>query len=557
MTAVGLRVLTLAFPDPDIQPISSNDFQPVNASLSYSLAEAGNIRTLSTTGATPGHDIDGLLYTPTLPHGTCPQASSVIPRNATRETNLPKDTDIFWVALAPWINANCTLEYLAAVRGTSAQAFMFYLLDNGTQIPPVADDPVWSLGDGGRWKTTNKLPVYAISSMIGQTVMRNLANYSGNLTTVPNGHELANEWPSMDYIRLAVELDIDSSERLPSLWIFLLIVLGILILIIAATSCTMHWVQRRRRERLRRRVARGDVDLEALGIKRLTVPQDVIDKMPLYTYSDNSTDTEKPAETVRPNQPPTNPVTLQAHPQLHTTYFSQATCPICLEDYEPGVTTVRELPCRHLFHPDCVDSFLRQNSSLCPMCKKTVLPTGYCPAVITNAMVRRERMVRRIRERVVAPPESNPTANAQQGHRIMIPRVSTVLRSAVASGRRVFSAPILSGTTQTLRTTPTTSQSLEMRTASSPLDYAAASTVDVSRPAPAAVIGPLSDHGCPPSPETTSPPTDRQGRREWARQRAVAMLRQRRSIQDREIEAEAARAPLWRKLVGKIWPGFA
>lgn len=47
----------------------------------------------------------------------------------------------------------------------------------------------------------------------------------------------------------------------------------------------MHWVQRRRREALRRRISNGEVDLEALGIKRLTVPQDIIDKMPMYTYT--------------------------------------------------------------------------------------------------------------------------------------------------------------------------------------------------------------------------------------------------------------------------------
>jgi hypothetical protein len=172
------------------------------------------IRTLSTNSATAGHDIDGLLFTPSLRKGVCSDASKYISPNATTPANLPTDPDIFWVALAPWINANCTLEYFAAVRGTPTQAFVFYLLDNGTSIPPVPNDPVWGLGDGGRWKSANSFPVYAVSSVTGQTIMSHLAEYSGNVTDVPNGHQLANDWPSMDYIRLAVELDIGMFRHL-------------------------------------------------------------------------------------------------------------------------------------------------------------------------------------------------------------------------------------------------------------------------------------------------------------------------------------------------------
>lgn len=80
--------------------------------------------------------------------------------------------------------------------------------------------------------------------------------------------------------------------------------------------------------------------------------------------------------------------------------YSQPTCPICLEDYESGISEIRELPCGHIFHPECIDMFLANNSSLCPLCKKSAFPIGYCPTKITNAMVRRERNLRRLRSRV-------------------------------------------------------------------------------------------------------------------------------------------------------------
>jgi Ring finger domain len=45
-------------------------------------------------------------------------------------------------------------------------------------------------------------------------------------------------------------------------------------------------------------------------------------------------------------------------------------CCICLENYEPGVL-LRELPCSHFYHQECVDTWLRENG-LCPLCKQAV-----------------------------------------------------------------------------------------------------------------------------------------------------------------------------------------
>ncbi len=68
-----------------------------------------------------------------------------------------------------------------------------------------------------------------------------------------------------------------------------------------------------------------------------------------------------------------------------------------------AVTTIRELPCLHFLHPKCIDSFLSNNSSLCPMCEKSTLPLGYCPVKITNTMVTREHAIRRMRGSNVLP----------------------------------------------------------------------------------------------------------------------------------------------------------
>lgn len=193
----------------------------------------------------------------------------------------------------------------------------------------------------------------------------------------------------------------------------------------------MHWLQYQHRQRLRRRVASGQVDLEALGIKRLSVPRKILDAFPMRVYVPEPATPEATDGPITPLSPqPTHPepafsqkapvrhfaapdpplpppISLRPsrYPHLDTTLrrgYSQTQCPICLDDFAPYNTVVRELPCLHVFHPDCIDPFLETQSSLCPLCKSSALPQGYVPPSLTNATVRRERNLRRMRARVDA-----------------------------------------------------------------------------------------------------------------------------------------------------------
>lgn len=401
--------------------------------------------------------ITGFLYVPDLEDGDpCVNLSQpYIPSNVTRQANLPP-TDFTLVALAPWISAECTQAYLTGARLDPARAFLFYLVDNGTidgsaQPPPISS-PAWDLQDGGAWKSETPFPVYAVPSDIGAQLMYALSLYSGNMTQVPHGHDLSETgYDPRDYVRLYTQIDLNDNSSLPSIGVFMLIILGILALMLALTSATMHLIQRSRRNSLRRRIVNGEVDLEALGINRLTVPQEVIEKCPLFTYDceddellplsttmgvdthtncvgqDNSNEgpqtTEATLDTCDlPLSSEHRSLTADEIPSTHSSLvhkylpYSQPTCPICLEDFKSGITPIRELPCGHIFHPGCIDPFLGKNSSLCPMCKKSVLPSGYCPARITNSIVRRERNLRRLRSRVTINEEDgveNPASRFQ------------------------------------------------------------------------------------------------------------------------------------------------
>lgn len=139
----------------------------------------------------------------------------------------------------------------------------------------------------------------------------------------------------------------------------------------------MRFLQVRRRRHLRRMIVNGEIDVESLGVKRLQVPDDVLNKMPIITFAQSGADGKEEAAGGKDAS------------------FAQPTCPICIEDYESSETQVRQLPCKHIYHAACIDPLLREYSSLCPICKRSVLPPGYCPP-ITNLMVRRERMLRRL-----------------------------------------------------------------------------------------------------------------------------------------------------------------
>jgi hypothetical protein len=350
----------------------------------------------------------------------------------------------------------------------------------------------------------------------------------------------------------ALTTEVDNGTNLPSLWVFLLIVLGILLAIISGTSVVMRLIQRKHRSTLRRRVANGEVDLEALGIKRLNVPHDVLDKMPLHTFKGEEPilDHRSPWRSIAtPSQrsaslnqttayaPRALDGVLSSSPAVQTAgrpdsqddtsksliststvlsprhvQFAQRTCPICLDDFESNVTTVRELPCGHIFHPECVDTFLKESSSLCPMCKKSVLPLGYCPEKVTNAMVRRERLVRRMRERVTLDVVQDPSfelSTRMPPGRLVSGTAARRLESfqrqfGGASGRRISTAP----------NAPTTSAGETMSSPETP------------------TVEQVPGHA-PSRADTTM-------RREWGRNRLVASLGNRVTVEDEDNEREAA-----------------
>ncbi|KAJ9646320.1 hypothetical protein H2199_002369 [Coniosporium tulheliwenetii] len=535
MSASSIDIATLIISDPE-NPNSNRarlDELPADVSFRYPTISEISIRTLSTNDSPMGANIYGLLYVPDIPSESCRNASArYVPENVTRRANLPGYNRYFLTALVPWFSPECMLEYLRAADQDDVASMITYLADenmNSTMQPPPMRDSRWDLGDGGQWKGASRYPVFAIPGSIGYTLMQQTAAYSGNLSSVPHGDELIRTYPRADHARLYAEVRTSGNRAtLPTLWVFLLVVLGLLLVVIGFSSLVMHFLQRRRRSILRRRIIAGEVDIEALGMKRMTVPQEVLDKMPVYTYSGPSVVEPQRSDSAAKELDNPAPNTTTPPTPTNTTVFTQPTCPICLDDFD-HTTQVRELPCRHIFHPDCVDSFLLTLSSLCPMCKKSVLPPGYCPATVTNAMVRRERMMGRRRAAANAAPFSgtNPTSalfgrRQSQGtvRRVSIQPRTLNFFAGNTGGRRISSAPEPGG--------------IEMR------------------PQPSQPPASASEGVPPPEPP---PPLNTQRRRDWARQRAAALVGPRATAENDTDAGERTR-PRWKKAISRIFPGI-
>jgi len=434
--------------------------------VAFDFFQESNVRVLNSAYSAP--QARGLLYVPDL-SGLCAQS---LPQNVTRYNHLPVNTDPV-VAIAPWLSPSCTLSYLQAASNDLVSAFVFYIPDQTNPALAPAKSATWDLGDGGHWRSVTAYPVYAIASQVGGMAVSQLALYSGN--TAPDNQ-----------LRLWIDITTTSGgNNLPSIWIFLLIILAILVALIGTLSLTMHMIQRKRRNDLRARIARGEVNIEALGLGKLTVPQDIIDQM--YTYTPS-------ANTAMPKGSSQGPPPLD-----------QSTCAICLDDFTESENPVRELPCRHVFHNQCIDLFLLDTSSMCPLCKQSVLPKGYVPGKITNAHVRRERYLRR-----------NAARRARHAAASQTPNASNLMLfgpHARASARPSVPPP---------------------------------------SHAPPIEMTPIPEHNDTHAPQVT--PATAQGRREWARRRALAMSGlQDASVDETESEPRTSKA---RKLLRRVFPNL-
>ena len=179
-------------------------------------------------------------------------------------------------------------------------------------------------------------------------------------------------------------------------------VVAIITAIIIVAGCANFCIKKNRRSDLRRRIIKGEANLKELGYELHLHSQALIDMLPLYTYdfegapaatevsdeylqtaiterqqpvadssNGNGTTEVVPLTLLEPST--SNDVNSSQLPHKFLAY-SQPLCTMCLENFVPRVTAIKELPCGHIFHPGCIERRLDCYSPDCPMCKQSVLP---------------------------------------------------------------------------------------------------------------------------------------------------------------------------------------
>ncbi|KAK5992658.1 putative RING finger membrane protein C15C4.06c [Cladobotryum mycophilum] len=574
----------------------------LSSQIAYEERVSSNITTLTTTNAdTLNGVIQGLLYVPDISRmPSCDsQQYDFIPKNVTRRSNLPP-TNYNLIAIAPWFSIDCTMAYLNSARGDPLRAFVFYRPNNSSNKPQDVTSAIWNLDDNGAWKKQNQYPIFAVSGLEGQKMMSQLSLYSGSVDQIPHGTEITQLYgPNpKDYVRIWTELSMKNETNLPALWIFFLIVLGALFVIIGSVSLSMHLLQRRRRKSLQRRVESGEVDLEAMGVKRLTVPAAHVGNFPLFTYNQDpdgfavpptptSPGAHAPSRSARSSRrgrrqeqrsmgsdimsPSTRSVRSSRSVRSKRSSITgsdttatnfQPNCHICLVAFEHRVTVIRELPCGHIFHTECIDEFLLENSSLCPMCKQCMLPRGYSPP-ITNGMVRRERALRRLRERVELDYSSLESGESK----------------FKGWGKRLFSSSGTAVTSPDVPMTPIVGEIAKKQTTNS----ASPADIEATGAAITTAIPEIPDPSSATETSTETPPVARRMRTRRPQPRALRLLPTQpeddelRTVEPggryspssfarermREIASKNApfddpdqQRPKWRRVISGVFPGF-
>ena len=93
---------------------------------------------------------------------------------------------------------------------------------------------------------------------------------------------------------------------------------------------------------------------------------------------EGSSDRCSPREAFRRNGRQTS----RQNPDVTPQTIGRATCPICIVDFEEG-DDLRVLPCegKHRFHQTCVDPWLLELSSSCPLCREgeSLIGDCHCP----------------------------------------------------------------------------------------------------------------------------------------------------------------------------------
>ncbi|CAO3630092.1 unnamed protein product [Cunninghamella blakesleeana] len=239
------------------------------------------------------------------------------------------------------------------------------------------------------YNTSISIPAYIVSSNIGNNLYNQLINCLNNSQNIspsspPNSNtNIINNNISDLKRALAVRVSISPPiSGTPSALEITFLVVTIILTIGLIASGIMHaylWRKNRRIQRLMLEegfippnsdqlpMGKQLLDESKLNLfpTRIIIEQDLKNakdkrKSTLSTLKNNNTDHSSQQDDEKTNQ---------EKKEGDDDYDDdEITCVICLELYKEG-QKVRQLPCEHEYHCDCIDPWLKNKSGECPLCK--------------------------------------------------------------------------------------------------------------------------------------------------------------------------------------------
>lgn len=345
-----------------------------------------------------------MLYVPTLNDKPQCNPEWYTPTNYTEAAMQGPVPYVESAALIPFGSDECNQAYFESITSTSANTVLV--------AASGPNDPAYSVSNISQLLPPGiGISIYGVEYSTAQMMSQWVEHTAEQPRSVYYHNGEAGE-PTVTRVGLRF-MPLQSGSSMPKLWVWVLAIVGSILVAILTLSCILNFVQYKRRRDLRNRLRNGEVDLEQLGFIGVSAPSDVIARLPekVYHSGDSHYETVTGKEKGWTDKDLSSSKRRKAKwlhihskkehydeskPEHSLEGYSQSSCPICLDDYEENDTVVLELPCRHIFHPDCIRPFLESRSCLCPLCKQSILPKGYLPpgVRITNVTVRRERMIR-------------------------------------------------------------------------------------------------------------------------------------------------------------------
>ncbi|KAK9767345.1 hypothetical protein K7432_002923 [Basidiobolus ranarum] len=189
-------------------------------------------------------------------------------------------------------------------------------------------------------------------------------------------------------LKKQIRFKMQPSERtLPSVWEFTLIIVVVLLFLSLAISVAMHC----HLYRLRRNYAlRNNIPDST---EMMVIHKSGLDRFPIKVWhpkgdlhalsSHGKIENSQHCALVMEPPPAYDPQNMLPPPPFKSEdeESAQSVCPICLDDFIIG-DEIRELPCCHHYHVECIDPWLTTKSGTCPMCKLAIssdLTPAYLP----------------------------------------------------------------------------------------------------------------------------------------------------------------------------------